>query len=112
MIRFAPLAFERPTNEKEKFMKKKSRYIDPHKPLTEAEWDAMGPIMFGLEGLPEEAQKAIRNMQRGRPKKDHPKQPISFRFDASLVAHLKKNVDGYNGRVEQLLMKAFDEGRL
>lgn len=51
-------------------------------------------------------------VRAGRPKSEHPKKPISFRFDATIVEHLKNDVAGYNARVESMLRQAMEEGRL
>ena len=52
------------------------------------------------------------NRKAGRPKAENPKQPISFRFDADLVSHLKLEVKGYNRKVENIIRQAFEDGRL
>jgi uncharacterized protein (DUF4415 family) len=63
--------------------------------------------IFGKENA-----EALVARKVGRPRVEHPKKPISFRFDAELVAHLRGEVAGYNGRVESLLLQAMQEGRL
>ena len=80
--------------------------IDPHKPLTDKEWESLGPVMYGIDGLPEEAQEAVRNVIRSRPKPT-----ITLRLDAELVAHLR-DVPLYNARINDLLNEAWKEGRL
>ncbi len=90
---------------------KKEKDIDPHRPLTDGEWDAMGPWMHGIEGLPKVSQDAVRR-SIGRPKSANPKQPISFRFSADIVEHLQQHVTGYNRRVEAVLRQAIDEGKI
>lgn len=85
--------------------------IDPHKPLTDAEWDAMGPWMHGIDGLPKEIQAAIRRM--GRPKLESPKQKVTVRLDADLVSALRATGPGWQTRANAMLRKeAQSEGWL
>lgn len=98
-------------------MKKNSKKPKPHeediahRPFTAAEWKAAGPPMHGIDGLPKELREAVLKTI-GRPKSARPKKPISFRFSADIVDHLKEDVVAYNGRVEAMLREAIAEGRI
>lgn len=63
--------------------------------------------IFGKEN----AEKLIAG-KVGRPKAENPKQLISFRFHPSIVFHLKEEVEGYNRRVEALILEAMQQGRI
>ncbi len=85
-------------------------------PFTAAELSRAKPLRPKKAGISTEFLTAANELKqargRGRPKAEHPKQPISFRFSADLVEHLKNEVEHYNVRVEHLLHKAMIEGRL
>ena len=87
-------------------MSKKSAKETPIKdrPLTQAEWDEMGPSMHGLQGLPADAKHAIERT-RGRPKSRHPKQQITLRIDADLLAAYKATGSGWQTRMQEALRK-------
>ncbi len=91
-------------------MKKSKKAPNPDKPLTNSEMNS-GTWLHGIDGLPAEAQVAIRKMM-GRPKSENPKKIISFRFDTDIITHLKNSVSGYNTRVESVLREAIEQGRL
>jgi uncharacterized protein (DUF4415 family) len=83
---------------------------NPDKPLTDAEMNS-GTWLHGINGLPAEAQVAIRKIM-GRPRKEKTKKVISFRFDSDIISHLKNSVTGYNARVENVLREAIAAGKL
>lgn len=56
--------------------------------------------------------KKAKRVKVGRPKAENPKQLISFRFHPSIVFHLKEEVEGYNRRVENLILEAMQQGRI
>jgi uncharacterized protein (DUF4415 family) len=89
---------------------KKKKMPNPDKPLTAKEFSRMKK-WHGIDGLPKNAQKAVKKLM-GRPRSVNPKKPISFRFDADIVDHLKHEVVGYNSRVESVLREAMLEGRI
>ena len=91
-------------------MKKRKREPNPDKPLSIKDMEN-GKWVYGIDGLPENAQKAIRKMM-GRPKSENPKKIISFRFDSDIISHLKDCVKGYNTRVENILREAIKQGKL
>ena len=88
---------------------KKSLNLD--KPISDEDWNAMGKTMHGIDGLPADAQVAIRKMM-GRPRAVKPKKVISFRFDTDIISHLKDCVVGYTARVENVLREAIEQGKL
>ena len=67
------------------------------------------PVAEAFPELPE-AMKRIRPV--GRPPVSAPKEQISFRLAADLVADIKATGRGYNVRVEKALRKAFKKGAL
>lgn len=83
----------------------KKKRIDPHKPLTDAEWNSLGgPVMHGLEGLPKELQKAVRNTNAGgRPRSENPKQIITVRLDPHIVSALRAKGKGWQTRLNAFL---------
>ena len=44
-------------------------------------------------------------VRRGRPRLDHPKQPVSLRLDRDLVEWFKRGGDGWQTRVNDALRK-------
>jgi len=48
----------------------------------------------------------------GRPKVEHPRAHIAFRWDPDLVAHIKATGKGYNARVEKIMRNALAKGEL
>jgi uncharacterized protein (DUF4415 family) len=87
----------------------KKKRIDPHKPLTDAEWKAMGPVMHGINGLPPKARDAVRRLV-GRPRVAAPKRVKSFKLSPDLIAAIMSSGKGYNTRVERALRKALEKG--
>lgn len=77
--------------------------IDPHTPLTDKQWQALGSVMHGIEGLPEEAQKAVRKAMRGRPRAEKPKTSISIRLDTDVLEQLRAHGKGWQTEVNQVL---------
>lgn len=62
--------------------------------------------------IPRSLQRKLSAIQKvGRPKSANPKKQITFRFDAALIDHLRQ-IDGYNKRVESMLLKAMSQERL
>jgi uncharacterized protein (DUF4415 family) len=74
--------------------------------LTDEDFASMDlrPVAEVFPELPE-AMKRIRPV--GRPRVAAPKEQISFRLPADLVADIKATGRGYNVRVEKALRKAF-----
>ena len=93
----------------------------PLRPLTDEEGEVreltdedfanmdLRPVAEAFPELPE-AMKRIRPV--GRPPVSAPKEQISFRLAADLVADIKATGRGYNVRVEKALRKAFKKGAL
>jgi uncharacterized protein (DUF4415 family) len=79
--------------------------------LTDEDFENMDlrPVAEVLPELPE-AMKRIRPV--GRPPVAAPKEQVSFRLPADLVADIKATGRGYNVRVEKALRKAFKKGAL
>jgi uncharacterized protein (DUF4415 family) len=102
----ALLASAKRMRKKVKNMKKKKTEELPieDRPLTEEEWDAMGPWMHGLEELPADARAAIER-SRGRPKMEHPKRQVTLRLDADLLDAYKATGRGWQTRVNEALRK-------
>jgi uncharacterized protein (DUF4415 family) len=67
------------------------------------------PVAEVFPELPE-AMKRLRPV--GRPRAAAPKEQISFRLSADLVADIKATGRGYNVRVERALRKAFRKREL
>lgn len=82
---------------------------DPHKPLTDAEWEAMGKTMHGINELPENACNAVLRM-RGRPKVLSPKSHINIRIDADILSKFKNTGRGWQTRLNAMLRKAVEQG--
>ena len=57
------------------------------------------------EVFPEMAEK-IEKQLGGRPKLDNPKQAISIRLDAEVIARFKATGDGWQSRINAALRKA------
>lgn len=93
----------------------------PLRPLTDEEGEVreltdkdfanmdLRPVVDVFPELPE-AMKRMRPV--GRPPVASPKEQISFRLPADLVADIKATGRGYNVRVEKALRKAFKRGTL
>ncbi len=91
----------------------------PLRPLTDEEGEVreltdedfanmdLRPVAEVFPELPE-AMRRIRPV--GRPRVAAPKEQISFRLPADLVADIKATGRGYNVRVEKALRKAFKKG--
>jgi len=79
--------------------------------LTDEDFASMDlrPVVEVFPQLPE-AMKRIRPV--GRPPVAAPKEQISFRLPADLVADIKATGPGYNVRVEKALRRAFKKGEL
>jgi uncharacterized protein (DUF4415 family) len=75
--------------------------------LTAEDFAHMRPIAEVDPGMVE-AVAEWRN-KGGRPKAEAPKEHISFRLAANLVASIKATGPGYNARVEKALRAAFIE---
>lgn len=91
--------------------KKPTKRIDLHKPLTDKEWDSMGPTMYGLEGLPKEAQSAVRRFI-GRPRVEHPKEKVTVRFDPEILAALRAKGKGWQTKLNAVVRQAILEDRI
>jgi uncharacterized protein (DUF4415 family) len=77
--------------------------------LTRSDFKLMRPIREVDPGMLE-AVAEWRN-KGGRPKVEAPKEHISFRLAADVVASIKATGRGYNARVEQALRSAFVKRR-
>ncbi len=91
--------------------KPKRKTIDPHRPFTAAELDAMGPWMHGIDGLPKELRDAVRR-GIGRPRVEHPKEKVTVRLDREVLLALRANGKGWQTRLNALLRKAVAEKRI
>lgn len=80
-------------------MKKYKKEPNPDKPLTQKEWDAMGPIMYGLKDLPKAAQKAFK----GRPKAEHTKTQVTLRIDEDIIDKFRSTGVGWQTRINSVL---------
>lgn len=78
---------------------------DPDTPLTDKEWQALGPAMQGIEELPDAAKKAVRKSMRGRPPVEHPKEKVTVRLDADLLAELRASGPGWQTRLNDAIRK-------
>jgi len=75
---------------------------DPHKSLTDKEWESMGKTMYGINELPEAARKAALRL-RGRPKAENPKVSITARLDSDVLAALKARGKGWQTVMNDVL---------
>ena len=78
--------------------------------LTAEDFKDFRPIEEVHPGLAD-AMKAMRN-KGGRPKVEHPRAHIAFRWDSQRVASIKATGKGYNARVEKVLREALARGEL
>ena len=99
-------------------MKKKSKTMTQKelddiadRPLTDKEWDEMGPWMHGIDSLPPELQKAVRRAI-GRPKVAHPKEKVTVRFDHEVITALRAKGKGWQTELNALVRQAIAEKRL
>ncbi len=74
---------------------------------TEADFAEAKP--FG-EVFPD--QLASWKRGRGRPRLEAPKATMSFRFAADVVKRVRETGPGYNARVEKVLRKALEQGKI
>lgn len=56
-----------------------------------------------------EASPLAQAVNRGRPKAENPKVPVSVRLDADIVAHFKASGKGWQTRLNETLKKAVFE---
>ncbi|MEM7617025.1 MAG: BrnA antitoxin family protein [Pseudomonadota bacterium] len=89
-------------------MSKKSD-INPDNPLTDEEFDNLEPWKFGIESLPTDAQNAIKNSVRGRPKLEHPKEKVTLRMDADIVKQLRESGPGWQTRLNEMVRNWLNE---
>jgi uncharacterized protein (DUF4415 family) len=82
---------------------------NPDKPLTDAEWNAMGKAMNGIDELPEAARSAVLRL-RGRPKLSEPKKPVNIRIDADILSSFRKTGKGWQTRLNSILRRAIEQG--
>jgi uncharacterized protein (DUF4415 family) len=76
--------------------------------LTEADAALFRPIAEVDPGMLEAVADFRRRLNKGgRPKVEAPKEHISFRLAADVVASIKATGRGYNARVEEALRAAF-----
>lgn len=63
--------------------------------------------------LPQEAAQAVENTRKrqGRPPVEQPKQAISVRLDADVLAWLKSEGNGYQSRINAILREAMQQKR-
>ncbi|MEI6730463.1 MAG: BrnA antitoxin family protein [Pseudomonadota bacterium] len=90
-------------------MKKKNSA--PTNSLTNAEWESMGKVMYGIEGLPESARAAVLNL-RGRPKAKSKKISLSLRLDEKVYTFLKSSGKGWQTRINSYLLSAIEHGQI
>jgi len=95
---------------------KTMRQFEPGHGYTKEDWDAVSdnPELTDedfrnarpfAEVFPELAESIRRNLG-GRPKLDHPKQPVSIRLDQDVVEHFKAGGEGWQSRMNEALRKA------
>jgi uncharacterized protein (DUF4415 family) len=48
-------------------------------------------------------------IRRGRPRVDHPKQQVTLRLDADLIAHFKSGGAGWQTRINATLRRAMND---
>ena len=89
---------------------KKRKMPDPDKPLTEAEWDAMGAWTHGISKFPPEIQAAIR--RQGRPRLEHHKEKVTVRFDHDILVALRAKGKGWQTQLNAFLRNAVAEHRI
>ena len=86
----------------------KNNDINPDEPLTDEEWESLGPAM-STDALPAEAQAAIaQSSSRGRPKLANPKESITIRLDADIVQALRSTGKGWQSRMNMILKEWVD----
>ncbi len=83
--------------------------IDPDKSLTAKEWKNLGPLIYGIDGLPKEAREAVIN-SRGRPRTANPKKSISIRLDADIIDEIRRHGKGWQTEINHVL-RAWVENR-
>jgi uncharacterized protein (DUF4415 family) len=92
-------------------MKKKKTSINPDTALTNQELDTMGPWMHGIEGLPPEAQRAVKRFV-GRPKIAQPKEQVTVRFDHEVINALRAKGRGWQTALNALVREAIVDKRI
>ena len=84
--------------------------VDDDSPeLTAEDFAKMRPIQ---EVDPDMLEAVENYRRRGRPPVESPKEHVSFRLAADVVAGIKASGPGYNVRVEQVLREALAAGKL
>jgi uncharacterized protein (DUF4415 family) len=76
--------------------------------LTAEDFARMRPIREVDPGMPEAVENHRR--QRGRPPVEHPKEQITLRLDADVVAGMRATGRNYNAWANEVLRKALVEG--
>lgn len=86
-------------------MKKKKKQIDPDRPLTKKELESLGPWYRGIDELPPAARKAVMGSiaKRGRPPVEQPKEKVTIRLDADILASLRASGAGWQTRLNDAL---------
>jgi uncharacterized protein (DUF4415 family) len=99
-------------------MAKILKEFQPGRGYTKEDWDAVeSPPMTdeelanmrpASEVMPEEFFKAMEELRRsrGRPVLEHPKQQVTLRLDADVIAKFRESGKGWQGRMNEALRKA------
>ena len=86
--------------------------------ISQGEWDAADIPELTDEDfsrarpMAEVYAEIVSKKRGGRPKVDRPKVKVGWRLAADVVDAVQATGKGYTGRVEAILRKAMDEGRL
>jgi uncharacterized protein (DUF4415 family) len=82
------------------------------------DWEKVDAYVLGpkdYEEIPEQTDEDFARgvlhiggvpVPRGRPKSARPKQPVSLRLDADVIAHFRRSGRGWQGRINSVLRKA------
>ncbi|MGB9366956.1 MAG: BrnA antitoxin family protein [Xanthobacteraceae bacterium] len=84
----------------------------------ETDWAKVDAYVLGpkdYEEIPEQTDEDFARgvlhiggvpVPRGRPKSARPKQPVSLRLDADVIAHFRRSGRGWQSRINSVLRKA------
>ena len=84
----------------------------------QTDWEKVDAYVLGpkdYEEIPEQTDEDFARgvlhiggvpVARGRPKSARPKQPVSLRLDADVIAHFRRSGRGWQSRINSVLRKA------